>query len=75
MKGGFMKRKLFFSVAIVSILLIYTVGNGWAELRVGDTAPRFTVATTQDKPVDYISDYYGKYHLVLEFFPNAFGGG
>ena len=70
-----MKKKLFVFMAIGSILLIYTIGNGWAGLKVGDAAPRFTVATTQDKPVDYTSDYYGKYHLVLEFFPNAFGGG
>ncbi len=60
---------------ISSFLLVFTVSNGLAELKVGDAAPGFTVATTQDMPVSYTSDYYGKYHLVLEFFPNAFGGG
>ncbi len=70
-----MKQKLFVFMAIGSISLICVNGNGWAELKVGDAAPRFTVATTQDMPVDYTGDYYGKYHLVLEFFPNAFGGG
>jgi hypothetical protein len=75
-KGGFMKKKAFFCMAVIgSILLIFTIGNSRAELKVGDVAPGFVLATTQDKPVDYISDYYGKYHLVLEFFPNAFGGG
>jgi hypothetical protein len=71
-----MEKKAFFSMVVIgSILLIFTVGNARAELKVGDGAPGFTVATTQDKPVNYASDYYGKYHLVLEFFPNDFGGG
>jgi len=74
-EGRVMKRKFFVFMAVGSILLFYTIGIGWAELKIGDPAPRFTVATTQDKPVDFTSDYYGKYNLVLEFFPNAFGGG
>ncbi len=71
-----MNRKPFYCMAVIgSILLVFAMGNAWGELKVGNPAPRFTVATTQDKPVDYTGDYYGKYHLVLEFFPNAFGGG
>ncbi len=71
-----MKNQAFFCMAVVgSILLIFMVGKPRAELKVGDVAPGFIVATTQDKPVSYTSDYYGKYHLVLEFFPNDFGGG
>ncbi len=71
-----MKGRPFYCMAVIgSILLVFTRGSGRAEVKVGDVAPRFTVATTQDRPADYTSDYYGKYHLVLEFFPNAFGGG
>ncbi len=70
-----MKRIIFSFIAIGSILAVLMIGNGLAEVKVGDAAPGFTVPTTQDKPVDYTRDYYGKYHLVIEFFPNAFGGG
>ena len=72
-----MGKKTALTIAILSISLFFvlTTGNAWAELKVGDVAPRFMLASTQDKPVDYPNDYYGKFHLVLEFFPNAFGGG
>ncbi len=70
-----MKKIILPFVAIGSVLFILAVGNGWAELKVGGVAPGFTVAATLDKPADYMRDYYGRYHLVIEFFPNAFGGG
>jgi len=71
-----MKRKTFFCMATMCcILLLFAIGYGRAELKVGDPAPGFTVATTLGKPIDFTSDYYGRYHLVIEFFPNAFGGG
>ena len=40
--------------------------------KVGDRAPLFTLATSQDTLVDYQRDYYGKHHLILSFFPAAF---
>ena len=71
-----MKKRTLFCMAVIScILLMSTLGNARADLKVGDVAPGFTVATTQDKPLNYVSDYYAKYHLVLEFFSNDFGGG
>ncbi len=70
-----MKRIVFSFIVVGSIIAVLMIANGLAEVKVGDTAPGFTVATTQDKPADYMRDYYGKYHLVIEFFPNAFGGG
>ncbi len=63
------------AVASIFLFLILGMGNAWAELKVGDPAPGFMLPTTQDKPVSYNNDYYGKHHLVLEFFANAFGGG
>ena len=69
------KKRVLAIVCIPFCLFLALLGNAWAELKVGDTAPGFMLATTQDEPVSYANDYYGKYHLVLEFFPNAFGGG
>ncbi len=42
------------------------------EREVGDRAPIFSLATTQDKLMNYDRDYYGKHHLILTFFPAAF---
>jgi peroxiredoxin Q/BCP len=44
------------------------------HLRVGDTAPDFTLPSTTGNPVK-LSDYRGKQAVVLAFFPAAFTGG
>ena len=41
------------------------------QLKVGDTAPDFTLPDTNDKPVK-LSDFRGKKSVVLAFFPAAF---
>ncbi|WP_291315942.1 hypothetical protein [Desulfuromonas sp.] len=40
--------------------------------KVGDRAPIFALASSEDRLVDYDRDYYGQHHLVLTFFPAAF---
>ncbi len=69
-----MRKKTVFALAMVSIPLfpILAIGNAWAELKLGDEAPGFTLPSTQDRLVDYYKDYYGKHHLILTFFPAAF---
>ena len=70
-----MGKKIIFGFATlgISIFLFLATGNVWAQaLKVGDEAPSFTLPSTQDRLVDYYKDYYGKYHLILTFFPAAF---
>ncbi len=43
-------------------------------LKVGDTAPNFTLPSTQGGKVT-LADYKGKNPVVLAFFPAAFTGG
>lgn len=45
-----------------------------STLKVGDTAPDFTLPSTEGKPV-HLADYVGKTTVVLAFFPAAFTGG
>lgn len=44
------------------------------NLKVGDTAPDFTLTATNGQKVK-LSDYRGKKTVVLAFFPAAFTGG
>ena len=44
------------------------------HLKVGDTAPDFTLPSTQGGQVK-LSDFRGKKNVVLAFFPAAFTGG
>ena len=67
------KRTIFKSLAMsILLLLAFARGNAWAQLKVGDEAPSFTLPTSQGKLADYYKDYYGKHHLVMTFFPAAF---
>ncbi len=43
-------------------------------VKVGDIAPDFTLPDTNNKPVK-LSDFRGKYNVVLAFFPAAFTSG
>lgn len=56
----------------VPLLLGLMLGNAGAQLKVGEEAPSFQLPSTRDELVDYYRDYYGKYHLVMTFFPAAF---
>jgi hypothetical protein len=69
-----MPRKKFLVMALTAVatLLVLGLGSAWAQLKVGDEAPSFTLPSSQGKLVDYYTDYYGKHHLVMTFFPAAF---
>jgi hypothetical protein len=69
-----MHKKTMLAWAMVSIplLLLFASGSAWAQLKVGDEAPSFTLPTSQGKLADYYKDYYGKHHLIMTFFPAAF---
>ncbi len=47
---------------------------GKTHLKVGDTAPDFTLSSSTGKPIS-LSDFRGKKTVVLAFFPAAFTGG
>lgn len=47
---------------------------GSTTLKVGDTAPDFTLPSTEGGKV-HLADYIGKSTVVLAFFPAAFTGG
>jgi len=69
-----MRKKIVFAMAMLGIplLVVSAVGNGWADLKVGEEAPSFTLPSSQDRLVDYYQEYYGKHHLIITFFPAAF---
>lgn len=50
------------------------VQPGKTHLKIGDTAPDFTLSSSTGKPIK-LSDFRGKKTVVLAFFPAAFTGG
>jgi peroxiredoxin Q/BCP len=61
-----------------ALLGLAAVGAGAASaathLKVGDTAPDFSLPSTAGK-TEHLADYKGKKNVVLAFFPKAFTGG
>ncbi|MCX8118732.1 MAG: hypothetical protein N3G78_12505 [Desulfobacterota bacterium] len=39
---------------------------------IGREILNFTLPSSQDRLISYADEYYGKYHLILTFFPAAF---
>jgi peroxiredoxin len=78
MNRYFIASGLLRCILITATLLLAAAQGMAANLRpemalqVGDRAPSFSVATSQDTLADYNRDYYGQHHLVLSFFPAAF---
>jgi len=48
------------------------IATPFAPGKVGDEAFAFVLPSSQGKVADYYKDYFGKYHLVMTFFPAAF---
>ena len=68
-----MHKKTILALTMAGFFIsMFALGNAWAQVKVGDEAPSFTLPSSQDKLVDYYKDYYGKHHLIITFFPAAF---
>jgi hypothetical protein len=71
-----MKRFLFGVVcAAFAATLSAQTAPPKTHLKVGDTAPDFSLPSTAGKEPIKLSDYRGKKTVVLAFFPAAFTGG
>jgi hypothetical protein len=65
-------RWIFLPLLFLSLLLL---ANAEAKKRVelvGKETLNFTLPSTQDRLINYGDEYYGKYHLIITFFPAAF---
>jgi hypothetical protein len=72
-----MRRQRFFGgIYLLFILVIlFPLSNAEAAKKVeliGRETLNFTLPSTQDRLINYADEYYGKYHLIITFFPAAF---
>lgn len=66
--------RALFALAVVAALAVGARAQAPVELKVGDTAPDFTLPGTDGK-THKLSDYRGKRAVVLAWFPKAFTQG
>lgn len=66
------------TIALAALSAGLVLGQGTTppktHLKIGDTAPDFTLPSTTGKDIK-LSDFRGKKSVVLAFFPAAFTGG
>jgi peroxiredoxin len=68
-------RLLSFTLLLASVpSALLAQASGSSTLKVGDTAPDFTLPSTTGGKL-HLADYIGKSTVVLAFFPAAFTGG
>jgi hypothetical protein len=71
-----MRGKMFmkwFALSMILLLLPFsTLGAKKEKSLIGEEIVFFTLPSTQDRAINYLNDYYGKYHLIMTFFPAAF---
>ncbi len=71
-----MKNRAFrvlIDLLLVFLILLPVSGASAKKLElVGRETLNFTLPSTQDRLINYADEYYGKYHLIITFFPAAF---
>lgn len=60
------------AVLLLAPLSLWGAEEGVSYRGLGDSAPIFSLASSQDRLFSYDRDFYGKHHLILTFFPAAF---
>jgi hypothetical protein len=57
------------------VLLLLPLSNVEAREKVelvGRETLNFTLPSTLDRVINYANEYYGRYHLIITFFPAAY---
>jgi hypothetical protein len=65
-------RWILFSLLFLSLFLFSNVEAAKKVELIGRETLNFTLPSTQDRLINYADEYYGKYHLIITFFPAAF---
>jgi hypothetical protein len=70
MRKSFMK---WFGLSLFMLFLLpLAMGEAKESPLIGQEAINFSLPSNQDKLINYGDEFYGKYHLILTFFPAAF---
>ncbi len=72
-----MRRQMFHGWIALSFIFLILLPLSSVDAKkklelVGRETLNFTLPSTQDRLINYADEYYGKYHLIITFFPAAF---
>ena len=72
MRGKSFLKWLWLFLALLFLVPISGFGAKQEKSLVGEEVLYFSLPSTQDRLISYLNEYYGKYHLIMTFFPAAF---
>jgi hypothetical protein len=71
-----MRRKQFIRWSVLFTILLLlpltALGEKKEKSLIGEEPLLFTLPSTHDRAISYLTEYYGKHHLIMTFFPAAF---
>jgi hypothetical protein len=72
-----MREKTFVKWSGVFLMILFLLPlSAYAAMQgkslLGEETTLFTLSSNQDRAITYLNEYYGKYHLIMTFFPAAF---
>jgi hypothetical protein len=72
MRSKLIPKWLCLFLLILFLLPVSSFAAKKEKSLVGDETLLFSLPSTHDRLISYVSEYYGKYNLVITFFPAAF---
>ena len=72
MRGKSHLKWLCLFLPILFLLPLSSLAAKNEKSLVGEETLYFSLPSTQDRLVSYMTEYYGKHHLIITFFPAAF---
>ena len=64
-------RVLLLLSLLVTVPLCPAIAQGDTHPLIGSKVMNFSLPSTHDRLITYGSEYYGKHHLIITFFPAA----
>jgi len=72
MRGKSHLKWLSLFLLVLFLLPVSGFAAGKEKSLVGEETLYFSLPSTQDRLITYLNEYYGKYYLIITFFPAAF---
>jgi len=63
---------LYLLLLVIFILPPASLAEKKEKSLVGEETLYFSLPSTHDRLISYLNEYYGKYYLIMTFFPAAF---
>ena len=72
MRGRMISKWLWLFLVLLFLVPVSGFAAKQEKSLVGEEVLYFSLPSSHDRLISYLNEYYGKYHLIMTFFPAAF---